>query len=232
MKRFQMVLVSVAVLGIAAPVFAQRVEVQPIQVRPGLQTEAPLLSAEAVEKLKLTVDQNEKYTKLEAEYKDKAKAALEGFRAAVQGVRDREKYKEAQEKLAQDSKKAREDSLAKVEPILNADQKTVFAQVRNQQPQPGGVRVQPTVGPGIGQILPPALQNRLQLTDEQKKQIEAIQKEAEAKLLKVLNDDQKAQLEKMKKGILIRPKQVDPAQPNPRIQPANPQIAPLPAKRD
>ena len=118
-------------------------------------------------------------------------------------------------------------------------QKTVFAQVKTQQPQPGGIGVRPNpgivFGGGIGQVLPPAVQTRLQLTDEQKKQIDAIQKEVEAKIMKVLSDEQKKQLEDMKKGTIRRPLgQADqPVQPNRRVQPAVPNVPPTPAiKRD
>jgi hypothetical protein len=83
---------------------------------------------------------------------------------------------------------------------------------------------------GINPLLPPGLQNRLQLTDEQKKQLEENQKEVEAKIMKVLTDEQKKTLEQMKKGPLIRPQprpvppvqirpvvpNVDPALPDPR----------------
>ncbi|MSQ93126.1 MAG: hypothetical protein EXR98_01070 [Gemmataceae bacterium] len=235
MKALRFLLVGTTVLfASAVPALAQRVEVQPIQIRPGLQADVPLLTAEAVEKLKFTNEQKDKYAKVETDYKEKNKAVQDKFRADIQGVRDREKYKDAIEKQQTYSKKAREDSLAKVEPILTADQKTVFAQVKQDQPQPrpgiGGVRpVQ--IGGGIGQVLPAGVQQRLQLTDEQKKQIEAIQKEVEAKVLKVLTDDQKKQLEQMKKGIIIRPRPVDPAQPNllPR-RPVNPQPAVEPKK--
>ena len=150
-------------------------------------------------------------------------------------MRDREKYKEALDKMQTDTKKAREDSLAKVEPLLTAEQKTVFAEVKNQQARPGGIGVRPVpiggIGGGIGQVLPPAVQQRLQLTDEQKKQIEAIQKETEAKIMKVLTDEQKKQLENLKRPV-IRPQPIQP-NPNPRIQPAvpNPAVpAPNPRK--
>ena len=101
------------------------------------------------------------------------------------------------------------------------------------QPNPGGIRVQPVVGGGVGQVLPPALQQRLNLTDEQKKQIDAIQKEVEAKILKVLTDDQKKQFEELKKGGLqprIRPIQPNPAiQNSPALVPVQP--ANLPARK-
>jgi hypothetical protein len=243
MNALRFLLVGALAVGSAAPALAQRIqiEVQPEQVRPkivlGAQAETPLLTPEAVEKLKFTDKQKESYTKIETDYKDKSKTAQEKFRTDIQGVRDREKYKEALDKMQADTKKAREDSLAKIEPLLTADQKTVFAEVKNQQPQPGRI-VRPLpiggVGGGIGQVLPPAVQQRLQLTDEQKKQIEAIQKETEAKILKVLTDEQKKQLDTIKKGPNVRP--VQPIQRQPiRIQPAVPNAipaAPAPKKEN
>ena len=227
MKMFRLALalaLAIVMLG-ASSLFAQRIEVQPIQLQPGgfgLFGDVPLLTPDAVEKLKFTNEQKEKYTKIEAAYKEKNKAAQDAYRTSIMGVRDREKFKEALDKFQTDSKKAREDHLGKVEPILTAEQKTVFAQVRQQQPQPGGIIGRPPIGigGGIGQVLPPAMQQRLQLTDEQKKQIDAIQKEVEAKIMKVLTDEQKKQLEQMKKGIIIRP--------GLPLNPANPQIQILP----
>ena len=52
--------------------------------------------------------------------------------------------------------------------------------------------------PPIGQILPPIVQERLNLTDAQKKQLEAMQKELDAKLDKLLTEEQRKQLKEMK----------------------------------
>lgn len=241
MQALRYVFVAALAVVTAAPALAQRVkiEVQPDQVRPkvilGGLGDTPLLTPDAVAKLKLTDKQKTDYAKIETDYKDKTKAAQEKFRADIKGLNDRTKYKEVFDALQADTKKAREDSLAKVEPILTADQKTVFAQVKTQQPLPGGgIRPLPIggIGVGIGQVLPPGVQQRLQLTDEQKKQIEAIQKEAEAKVMKVLTDEQKKQLENMKKGV-VRPLPINP-QPNPRrLQRADPNAnPPAPPKKD
>lgn len=228
MKQFGMFCIaSLAMLGVATLAQAQRAEAKKIALQPRLGADAPLLSADAIEKLKLTAEQKDKYGKIETEYKDKAKSAQEKFRTDIQNLNDRTKYKEVLEKFQADTKKAREDALGKVAPILTAEQKTVFTQVKDQPGRPGiGVRPVPIGGAGIGQVLPAGVQQRLQLTDEQKKQIDAIQKEVEAKIMKVLNDEQKKQLEQMKKGVIIRPQ---PRQPNPiqiqpirRPQPANP----------
>jgi outer membrane protein assembly factor BamB len=54
--------------------------------------------------------------------------------------------------------------------------------------------------PQLGQILPPYLQQRLDLTDDQKKQLAELQKEVDGKLEKILTDDQKKQLKEMREG--------------------------------
>jgi Spy/CpxP family protein refolding chaperone len=220
MKVLRLVLVGVIAMFAAAP----RVEAQATtKLQPGIGLvggNAPLLTPDAVEKLKLTAEQKDKYGKIEGDYKEKTKTIQDGFRTILQGGGDR---KEAIDKMQTDLKKIREDSLAKVEPLLTGEQKTVFTQVKVQQPQPGGgIRPVPpiAIGGGIGQVLPAGVQQRLQLTDEQKKQIEAIQKEVEAKVMKVLTDEQKKQLEGMKKGPIIRP--APGIQPLPiQIQPRN-----------
>jgi hypothetical protein len=52
--------------------------------------------------------------------------------------------------------------------------------------------------PQPGQILPGFLQERLNLTADQKKQLEALQKDIDAKLAKILTDEQKDQLKEMR----------------------------------
>jgi len=69
---------------------------------------------------------------------------------------------------------------------------------------PGGPGGPGGRGPGgppqPGQILPSFLQERLNLTAEQKKQVEALQKEVDARLAKILTDEQKKQLKEMREG--------------------------------
>lgn len=70
--------------------------------------------------------------------------------------------------------------------------------------RPGGGRAGaggPGMFPGFappGEIMPGFLQGMLQLTDEQKKKLEELQKEADAKLAKILNDEQKKQVKDMR----------------------------------
>jgi outer membrane protein assembly factor BamB/Spy/CpxP family protein refolding chaperone len=54
--------------------------------------------------------------------------------------------------------------------------------------------------PQPGQVLPSFLQDRLNLTADQKKQVEALQKEVDGKLDKILTDEQKKQLKEMREG--------------------------------
>ncbi len=223
-------LVYAAVAALAMIETANAQERQP--VRGQLQAGAPLITTDGIEKLKLTAEQKEKFGKIEAEYKEKAKSAQDGAFAAIKDVpRDREKLKELLEKLQGGTKKLREESLTKVAAILTAEQKTVLEQVKDNQPRRPELGVRPglpIIG-GAGQIIPPAVQARLQLTDEQKKQIEAIQKEAETKALKVLTEEQRKQYEQFKKnpirpGGVIRPVPPipDPARLLEPNTPANP----------
>ncbi len=68
---------------------------------------------------------------------------------------------------------------------------------------PGGFG--PPGGPGFGgpprpgEILPAMVQDRLRLTPEQKNQLAGLQKEVDARLEKILNDDQRKQLIQMRR---------------------------------
>src|SRR5262249_37315319 len=95
----------------------------------------------------------------------------------------------------------------------------VPVQVRPGAPVPGGG---PNVAPAWvplqqvgGQVIPPAAQQKLKLTDEQKKKIDELQKEVEAKILGVLTEEQKKQYEQLKKPTAVQPN------PGIRIQPNN-----------
>ena len=52
--------------------------------------------------------------------------------------------------------------------------------------------------PQPGQILPAFLQERLNLSSQQKSQIQDLQKEVDAKMAKILTDEQKNQLKEMR----------------------------------
>jgi hypothetical protein len=52
--------------------------------------------------------------------------------------------------------------------------------------------------PQPGQVLPPMLRERLNLSADQTKQLDELQKEVDEKLAKILSDDQKRQLQEMR----------------------------------
>ena len=54
--------------------------------------------------------------------------------------------------------------------------------------------------PRPGQVLPPMLRQRLSLTADQEKQIDALQKDVDAKLAKILSDEQRQQLKEMSRA--------------------------------
>jgi EF hand len=60
---------------------------------------------------------------------------------------------------------------------------------------PGGPRMGP---PRPGEILPAMLRDRLELTPEQSQQVDALQKEVDAKLAKILSAEQMKQLQEMR----------------------------------
>jgi hypothetical protein len=63
---------------------------------------------------------------------------------------------------------------------------------------PGGGRMMGFGGPPRpGQVLPPMFRRQLSLSAEQEKQIDALQKDVDAKLAKILNDEQNRQLKEM-----------------------------------
>ena len=185
-----------------------------------------LLSPAAIEKLKLTDTQKESFTKIETEYKDKAKEMNTKLRDAIKaagqgGARD------ALQKIRADQETLRKDSLAKVEALLTPEQKKTFEEVKQQPGRQPGI-VPPGGRPGggngaggpivnrggqpVGDVLSKPAQDQLKLTDEQKKKIEELQKEVETKINGILTDEQKKQLEELKKapparrpGLPIRP---------------------------
>ena len=171
----------------------------------------PLLSADGLEKLKLTDEQKKQYDKIEAEYKDKQKDLLAKVRESVQGG-NAQGITEALRNLRGDQQKLRNDYLAKVEGTLTDEQKKTFADVKKEQPGrgrgAGGLqlpnlpnvpgRAAPTPAP-VGDVLSKPAQDKLKLTEEQKKKLDEIQKETESKLNSILTDEQKKQLEELKK---------------------------------
>ncbi|MBY0528129.1 MAG: Spy/CpxP family protein refolding chaperone [Gemmataceae bacterium] len=168
----------------------------------------PLLSAEAMEKLKLSSEQKEKITKLVKDFEDKSKDLTGKIREDLQKAiqdKDKDAIKSAAEKMRdvrEQAGKLRTEFEGKLTGLLTDEQKKKFEEIKKEQPQPRpfGGKPQPGNRPGPGQLLPPELQDELKLTSEQKEKIAKLQKELEGKLNDVLTDEQKKKLEELKKG--------------------------------
>ncbi|HMF13194.1 MAG TPA: aryl-sulfate sulfotransferase, partial [Gemmataceae bacterium] len=95
------------------------------------------------------------------------------------------------EEQAKQFDELRKETEVKLQALLNEEQKKVL----KEPPRGGG-------GPGSQavSVLPAFLRPRLKLADDQKKQLEALQKEAEAKLDKTLTADQRKQLKDIRDG--------------------------------
>lgn len=170
-----------------------------------------LLPADAVDKLKLTDEQKEKFTKLQKEYTEKQKAAMENSRDALKKAfedKDREAIKKAFEESKGAVEKVRDQFFDKAAGLLNDEQKKKLEEIKKERPNAGGFapgnrpegRPAPGGAAAPGQVLPPAVQEQLRLTDEQKEKLAKLQKETEAKLMELLTDEQKKKLEELKKG--------------------------------
>ncbi len=89
--------------------------------------------------------------------------------------------------------------------VVTRDELTALA-AREPVNDRGGPRGGPGGGPGgpmmgfprPGEILPPMLQQRLGLSDDQKTQLAALQSEVDARLAKILTDEQQTQLKTMR----------------------------------
>jgi len=118
------------------------------------------------------------------------------------------------------------EAMEKVQKLLKDDQKTLVKDLTGEPFElrlgtgvPGGAGGFGGFGGGgtPGKLLSTGAQETLKLTDDQKKQLEAIQKEADEKLSKLLNDDQKKQLKDMQERGTRggRPGGNRPGNPNP-----------------
>jgi hypothetical protein len=85
----------------------------------------------------------------------------------------------------------------KLQALLTEEQKKLLAG------PPGGPGGPPGAGgPHVVQVLPAPMRARLKLTDEQKKQLETLQKETEAKLDQALTAEQRKQLKEIRDGFV------------------------------
>jgi Spy/CpxP family protein refolding chaperone len=220
MHRFRSTVVGFAmlvVIWVGAGADAQTQE-QRQPRRPGVQPGqlgGPLVPTGIEDKLKLTPEQKDKVAKIEKEFADKAKENEIKLRDLMQKARadkDRAALKQIQEK-AEEARKVRKAYEAKVLDVLTAEQKKTF-----EQQSTGGARRPAVPGSaGASQLLPPALQERLNLTAEQKEKLKQLQKEFESKALQVLTQEQRKQYEEFLKRRTRQPDSPRPRSSTPRL---------------
>ena len=206
-----MCMIRSAVLGLcitliaAVGVQAQEQQRQPRRPAAGLdQAGGPLVPKAVADKLDLSAEQKEKVARIEKEFADKAKDSETKARELMEKARqdkDRAAYQQAQEKLAE-ARKARATYESQVLALLTDAQKKTFEQLATAQRRPGAAP-----GQAAGQFLPVPLQERLNLTAEQKEKLNQLQKEFETKALQVLTEEQRKQYEQFKKGRTRQPEQ-------------------------
>ena len=148
-----------------------------------------------LEQLDLTEEQKEKFGKIMEEYQAKQEAAQQKVREAVeQGKQNlQEKVHELTQAHQQEMAKLLEGLQGQVQQLLTEEQKQRFAELQRR------LEVRPS-GPGIGQLLPPPIQERLGLTPEQREKVAKLQQEMEAKLRNILTEEQNHKFEELKKG--------------------------------
>jgi len=147
--------------------------------------------------LDLKAEQREKIEKLMKEFGEKRETAEKKLREGIEQARqnqDREKFRELTQAHEKEMAKANEELQGKVKEVLNDEQKQRFAELQRQR---GGA----PVAAGIGQLVPSPVQERLGLTPEQKERLEKLQKESEAKVRDILNEEQNKRFEELKKGV-------------------------------
>jgi Spy/CpxP family protein refolding chaperone len=188
----------------------------PLDPIPFLQAQLPLLTPAMREKLKLTDEQKEKVEKIVKEFTSAQKKGAEKLHEAMEKARQDKnpegfrKVGELVRETIEAAQKRRTQAEGKLKEVLTEEQKKTYEQLKKelppfpggQPPFPGGT---PPFFPGMmqvpGQILPPHLQQLLKLTPEQKEKLAKLQKEAEGKVMELLTDEQKKQLEEMKKRL-------------------------------
>jgi hypothetical protein len=106
----------------------------------------------------------------------------------------------ATEEQAKQFDELRKEAESKLDGILTPEQKKKLQEVPESPGPAAGPP--PTIAPAAAQILAGPVRQRLKLTDEQKKQVEELQKETEAKVDKTLTADQKKQLKKIRESFV------------------------------
>jgi Spy/CpxP family protein refolding chaperone len=167
------------------------------------QAGVDMYTKEDVQKaLKLNDDQKDKIKDIVTEYrKDLRDLNPGGGRGGPGGGRGGFDPETMQKREA-----LQKDTINSIKKQLTDEQKTALKDLTGEPFQlqfgggPGGFGGGFGRGGQPGKVLSSGAQDQLKLTDEQKKQLEALQKEVDEKLGKILTDDQKKQLKDMQQG--------------------------------
>lgn len=201
----------------------QRFQRGPFSFRTG-----PLMSRELLDKLELSSEQKDELAKIQKEFEKKSKDAQAKLRESMKRSREdggREGFQKIREQM-EAMRKLRTEYRDKAMGVLNDDQKKKYeAALRDRfrgfpgrrPPQPP-TQPQPRPRPpeatrGLSPILPPDVQRRLKLTDEQKDELTRIQKEFEKKIMEVLTGEQKKELERLNRSTRPRTPEQPPDKP-------------------
>jgi hypothetical protein len=145
--------------------------------------------------LDLTDEQKGKVEQLMKELGEKQETAKKNLEEAVEQARqnqDRGKVRELMQTHEREMAKLYQDLQGAVQGVLTEEQKRRFADIQGRRAE--------GVPPGVGQMLPPRLQERLGLTPEQREKVAKLQNEMETKLKEILNDEQNRKLDELKRG--------------------------------
>jgi LTXXQ motif family protein len=150
-----------------------------------------------VEQLELDAEQQEKFEKLMKTTGEKEQQLAEKLGADGEQAKqneDREKIQQLVKAHEQEMAKLYEDLYKSIAALLTDEQRKKFTELLS------GRRPEGFSGPGVRQMLPPPLQEHLGLTPEQREKVAQLQKETEAKLKGILNDEQNRKLDELKKS--------------------------------
>lgn len=185
----------------------------------GAENIGQILPQELLDKLNLSAEQKEKVAKLRKEFEDKNKDALDKVKESAAKAKetmekarqdkDKDGFRKAGEQMREATEavqKLRKDLEGQLSSVLNDDQKKKLQEAAGKEagrpsaPKPGERPGKGPAGREAGGVIPPMLQERLKLTDEQKEKLKQLDKEFEEKAKGILTDEQKKQLDEFKKG--------------------------------
>ncbi len=178
----------------------------------------PLVPDNVQDKLSLTAEQKEKVAKLQKEYDEKSKDTTDKIRQEIQDAIQNQNFQAlgGLNQKMQEVQKVRTDYEGKVKDLLTDDQKKTFETALKDRPTGGfggfgggggiggfgggaggfggGARVQTPK-----ELTSTDVQDKLNLTKEQKDKIAKLKKEFEEQTQSVLTDEQKKKFEEIKK---------------------------------